>query len=66
MMVAYSNGAPFPTVTKRAVAANGALKAPRGYQKSVVEVASKYTARSTPAITATDGTDGTLFAYQQR
>src|SRR6516162_5141320 len=52
----------FLTVTKRAVVANGALKAPRGYQKSVVEVASRYTARSTPAITATDGT---LFAYQQ-
>src|SRR5215472_12486290 len=63
MMVAYSNGAPSGfRLRGSALSWRTAPSKHRGYQKSVVEVASRYTAQSTPAITATDGT---LFVYQQ-
>src|SRR5215831_5742652 len=56
-MVAYSNGAPSSfRLWRIALSWRTAPSKHSGYQKSIVEAASRYTPRSTPAITATDGT----------
>ena len=59
----------FPTVAKRAVAANGAA-APRGTadapKKGFVEAASSYTTRGYPGNRCRGPTDGAVFGYRQR